>query len=110
MRFFFACGALAKMAPTVGQALHLRAVAAGGCASLPGAAADGAELFAEHGFGPVCAAALTVDMLGQNGRVVQFRPEFGGLFPQRLIVMKRGDIGVALFAVQPAVSDVGSHG
>ena len=73
---------------------------------MPGAAADGAELFAEHGFGPVCAAALTVDVFRQDGRVVEFRPEFGGLFPQRLIVMKRGDVGVALFAVQPAVSDI----
>ena len=77
---------------------------------MPGAAADGAELFAEHGLGPVRAAALTVDVFRQNGRVVEFRPEFGGFFPQRLIVMKRGDVGVALFAVQPAAGDVGSHG
>ena len=52
--------------------LHLRAVAAGGYAFLPSAAADGAELFAEHGFGTVRAAALTVDVLGQNRRVIQF--------------------------------------
>jgi hypothetical protein len=38
----------------------------------------------------------------QNGRIVQFRPEFGRLYPQHLVIVLRSDVGVTLFAVQPA--------
>lgn len=89
---------------------HVRAAAACGHAFFQRAAANLAEALAKQGFHALRSAALTVDVLGQNGRVVQLRPKFCGFLPQRLIVMEGGKVCVAGLAVQPAVSDSVVHG
>ena len=64
---------------------------------------------AEKGLGAVHAASLAIDMFRKDGRMVQLRPEFSGSFPQRLIIVLCGNIGVALLAVKPTDASQSFH-
>ena len=75
------------------------AVAAGRKTFLHSAFSDSADTFAENSLYSVCAASVAVDMFRQNGRVVQFAPEFRRFFTQSVIVVFCCDVCVALFAV-----------
>ena len=74
-----------------------------------GASAAGPEAFgrcalayftqgaAEERLSPVHPASFAIDMLRQDSGVVQFRPQLRGLLPKGLVIVFRGDIGIALF-------------
>ena len=89
--------------------VQFRAVAAGLEAFLQGALADLAELIAVDGLGSVRAAPFAVDVFRQNRDMVQLGSQFRCLLAQRLIVVDRGEIRVALFAIQAANGDHGFH-
>lgn len=89
--------------------VHFRAVAAGLEAFLHGALADTAELFAVDELDPVRAAAFAVDLFRQDRHMVHFGPEFRGLLAQRPVIADRGEVRVAVFAVQAAAGDHGLH-
>ena len=90
--------------------VHFRAIAAGREAFLQCALTDGAEPVAVDGLDAVGAAAFAVDVFRQDRDVVELGPQFRGLLTQRLIVVNRGEVGVAFFAVQAAAGDHGFHG
>ena len=58
-----------------------------------------AQAVAENGFPSVSTTSVTVDMLRQNWGIVQLCPQFGCLFPQRLVIVLRGNVGITLLAV-----------
>ena len=92
-----------------GTLLHFRAVAAGGDLFFQRTLADLAHAFAEDRLPALRTTAVAVDMLRQDGGVVQLGPKFGGLFAQSLVVVFCGDKGIALFAVYTAAGNVQSH-
>ena len=82
--------------------LHFQTLAAGGYAFFQRTLADGTQTFAVNRLSPVDAAAVAIDMLWQNGRIVQLRPKLGGLLTEHLVVVFRGDVSIALLAIQAA--------
>ena len=80
-------------------------IAAGGNVSAARAFAYFAQALAKHGFDPVGTASGTVDVLGQNGRIVQLAPQFCRFLTQGLVVVDRRNVCVAFFAVQPTAAD-----
>ena len=80
-------------------------IAAGGNVSAARAFAYFAQALAKHGFDPVGTASGTVDVLRQNGRIVQLAPQFCCFLTQGLVVVDRRNVCVAFFAVQPTAAD-----
>lgn len=80
-------------------------VAAGGNVSAARAFAYFAQALAKHGFDPVGTASGTVDVLGQNGRIVQLAPQFCCFLTQGLVIVDRRNVCVSFFAVQPTAAD-----
>ena len=66
-------------------------------------------MVAENGFTSVHAATVTVDVLRQDGGIVQFGPQLCRLFPQCLVIVLRGNVGIALLTVQPADGNMILH-
>ena len=63
----------------------------------------------ENGFTSVHAATVTVDVLRQDGGIVQFGPQLCCLFPQCLVIVLCGNVGIALLTVQPADGNMILH-
>ena len=66
-------------------------------------------MVAENGFMSVHAATVTVDVLRQDGGIVQFGPQLCRLFLQSLIIVLRGNVAIALLTVQPADGNMILH-
>ena len=64
---------------------------------------------AEDGFGSVHAATIAVDLLRQDGRMIQLGPKSGRLLPKNPVVILRGNVGIALLAIQPTDGNRLSH-
>ena len=88
---------------------HFAAFTAGGKPFALGAFADGAERLAERRFRAFDAAAGAVDHLRRDFNFVEFRPFLGDFCTQRVVVVDGGKAGFALFAVEPAASDILIH-
>ena len=71
--------------------------------------ADAAKMITKDGLSSIYTTAITVDMLGQNWYIVQFRPQLSSLFPQCLVIVLCGNVGVALLAIQPADGNQSLH-
>jgi hypothetical protein len=80
-------------------------VGAGGDGSGQGAFSDFAELVAVVGLDARGVAAGAVDVFGFDGGVVQPRPFLGDFGAKGVVVVLRGDEGVALLAIQAAIGE-----
>ena len=68
-----------------------------------------AQTVAKYGFPSVHPAAITVNVFRENGRIIQFGPQFRCLLPQCLVIILCGDISIALLAIQPADGNQSLH-
>ena len=66
-------------------------------------------MVAENDFTSVHAATVTVDVLRQDEGIVQFGPQLCRLFPQCLIIVLRGNVGVALLTIKPTDGNMILH-
>ena len=66
-------------------------------------------MVAENGFTSVHAATVTVDVLRQDGGIVQFGPQLCRLFPQCLVIVLRGNVGITLLTIQSADGNMILH-
>ena len=93
----------------LGACIFLRAIAASLKTFAHGTLTNLAEMVAKHGFLPAHPAAVAVDVLRQDGGIIQFSPQLGRLLAQQLVVIPGGNICVTFFAVQSANSNQFLH-
>ena len=92
-----------------GTTIHFLTVATCLYTTFESTLADAAKTVAENSLPSIYTTAITVDMLWQDRRIIQFRPQLSSLFPQCLVIVLRGNVSVALLAVQPADGNQSLH-
>ena len=89
----------------LGANLHFVAIAASVKPFAHCTFANLAQSTAEWGLHAIHTATLAADMFGKYGNAIHLRPEFGGLHAQILVIVPSGDIGVALYTVEPTIGN-----
>ena len=89
--------------------LHFGAVAASCKAFFQRTLADSTKAFTVNCLSPIDATTVAIDMLGKYGSVVQFRPKPCCFLSQGLVVVLRGDKGIALLTVEAAKGNHFAH-